>query len=140
MVKELDGRRDAVSIVMSEAERGRGAERGRFRIDEQIFKQPSRTRERDTVPSLTSLPDFSLTLSNSKSSELETDTSRAVAKQLPFASLKGYPAFGTYRTRGPIIRAGTSTDPKHLRSCKVVQQAPENDLFEQVSEHRKGRV
>ena len=85
MVKELDGRRDAVSIVMSEAERGRGAERGRFRIDEQIFKQPSRTRERDTVPSLTSLPDFSLTLSNSKSSELETDTSRAVAKQLPFA-------------------------------------------------------
>ena len=46
MVKELDGRRDAVSIVMSEAERGRGAERGRFRVDEQIFKQPRRTRER----------------------------------------------------------------------------------------------
>ena len=45
MVKELDGRIDAVFQVPSEAERG--AERGRLRVDLQLLEQPRRTRERD---------------------------------------------------------------------------------------------
>ena len=45
MVKELDGRIDAVFQVRMEAERG--AERGRLRVDLQLFEQPRRTRQRD---------------------------------------------------------------------------------------------